>query len=95
MEDRFTLEVKPVTAAEAEEIQRDRFTYTGERLSLNFQDIEVRSVLQLIADFTDLNIVVSDSVTGNITLRLRNVPWDQALDIVLRPAGWICARQAT
>jgi type IV pilus assembly protein PilQ len=87
MEDRFTLEVKPVTTAEAEEIQRERFTYTGERLSLNFQDIEVRSVLQLIADFTDLNIVVSDSVTGNITLRLRNVPWDQALDIVLRSRG--------
>jgi type IV pilus assembly protein PilQ len=87
MEDRFTLEIKPITEAEAEEIQRDRFTYTGERLSLNFQDIEVRSVLQLIADFTDLNVVVSDSVTGNITLRLRNVPWDQALDIVLRSRG--------
>jgi type IV pilus assembly protein PilQ len=87
MEDRFTLEVKPITAAEAEAIQRERFAYTGERLSLNFQDIEVRSVLQLIADFTDLNIVVSDSVTGNITLRLRNVPWDQALDIVLRSKG--------
>jgi type IV pilus assembly protein PilQ len=87
MEDRFTLEVKPITAAEAEQIQRERFAYTGERLSLNFQDIEVRSVLQLIADFTDLNVVVSDSVTGNITLRLRNVPWDQALDIVLRSKG--------
>jgi type IV pilus assembly protein PilQ len=87
MEDRFTLEVKPITAAEAEAIQRERFAYTGERLSLNFQDIEVRSVLQLIADFTDLNVVVSDSVTGNITLRLRNVPWDQALDIVLRSKG--------
>lgn len=87
MEDRFTLEVKPVTETEAEQIQRDRFTYTGERLSLNFQDIEVRSVLQLIADFTDLNVVVSDSVSGNITLRLRNVPWDQALDIVLRSRG--------
>ncbi|OOG22722.1 pilus assembly protein PilQ [Thioalkalivibrio denitrificans] len=87
MQDRLTLEIKPVSEAEAEEIRRDRFTYTGERLSLNFQDIEVRSVLQLIADFTDLNVVVSDSVTGNITLRLRNVPWDQALDIVLRSRG--------
>jgi len=87
VEDRYILEVKPITAAEAEEIQRDRFTYTGERLSLNFQDIEVRSVLQLIADFTDLNVVVSDSVTGNITLRLRNVPWDQAMDIILRSKG--------
>jgi len=87
VENRYVLEVKPITEAEAEEIQRDRFTYTGERLSLNFQDIEVRSVLQLIADFTDLNVVVSDSVTGNITLRLRNVPWDQALDIILRSKG--------
>ena len=57
--------------------------YTGKPLSLNFQDIEVRSVLQLLADFTDKNIVVSDSVKGNITLRLKSVPWDQALDIVL------------
>ncbi|MFW5454710.1 type IV pilus secretin PilQ [Thioalkalivibrio sulfidiphilus] len=87
VENRYVLEVKPITEAEAEEIQRDRFTYTGERLSLNFQDIEVRSVLQLIADFTDLNVVVSDSVTGNITLRLRNVPWDQAMDIILRSKG--------
>lgn len=57
--------------------------FTGEKLSLNFQDIEVRAVLQLLADFTDKNIVVSDSVTGNITVRLKDVPWDQALDIVL------------
>jgi len=61
--------------------------YTGEELSLNFQDIEVRSVLQLLADFTDLNIVVSDSVSGKVTLRLKNVPWDQALDIILRTKG--------
>lgn len=58
-------------------------TFTGEKLSLNFQDIEVRAVLQLLADFTDKNIVVSDTVTGNITVRLKDVPWDQALDIVL------------
>lgn len=57
--------------------------FKGKKLSLNFQDIEIRSVLQLLADFTDKNIVVSDSVKGNITLRLKNVPWDQALDIVL------------
>ena len=57
--------------------------YTGDRITLNFQDIPVRSVLQLIADISNLNIVVSDSVTGNLTLRLNNVPWDQALDIVL------------
>lgn len=61
--------------------------YTGEKLSLNFQSIEVRAVLQLLADFTGLNIVVSDSVGGNLTLRLKNVPWDQALDIVLRTQG--------
>ena len=61
--------------------------YKGKTLSLNFQDIEVRSVLQLLADFTDKNIVVSDTVRGNITLRLKNVPWDQALDIVLESKG--------
>ena len=61
--------------------------YTGKKLSLNFQDIEVRSVLQLLADFTNKNIVVSDSVQGNITLRLKDVPWDQALDIVLESKG--------
>jgi len=61
--------------------------YAGKKLSLNFQDIEVRSVLQLLADFTDKNIVVSDSVKGNITLRLKDVPWDQALDIVLESKG--------
>ena len=61
--------------------------YTGKKLSLNFQDIEVRSVLQLLADFTNKNIVVSDSVKGNITLRLKDVPWDQALDIVLESKG--------
>lgn len=66
---------------------RSAVQYTGEELSLNFQDIEVRSVLQLLADFTDLNIVVSDSVSGKLTLRLKNVPWDQALDIILRTKG--------
>jgi len=65
----------------------NEFNYTGEKLSLNFQDIEVRSVLQLIADFTELNLVASDTVNGSITLRLQNVPWDQALDIVLKAKG--------
>ena len=65
----------------------ERLAYSGERLSLNFQDIEVRSVLQLIADFTGLNLVASDSVQGSITLRLDNVPWDQALDLVLKTKG--------
>lgn len=82
----FVFEAKPKVVDEVAKA-REKFPYVGERLSLNFQDIEVRSVLQLIADFTDLNMVVSDSVTGNITLRLKNVPWDQALDIILRTKG--------
>jgi type IV pilus assembly protein PilQ len=65
----------------------DKKEYKGERLTLNFQDIETRAVLQLLADASGQNIVVSDSVTGSVTLRLQNVPWDQALDIVLRTKG--------
>jgi type IV pilus assembly protein PilQ len=61
--------------------------YTGEKLSLNFQNIEIRSLLQVIADFTNFNIVTSDSVTGSVTLRLKDVPWDQALDIILQSKG--------
>jgi type IV pilus assembly protein PilQ len=83
----FTVAVKPIAAAELERKKRDRFQYTGEKLSLNFQDIEVRSVLQLIADFTELNLVASDTVNGRITLRLQNVPWDQALDLILKTKG--------
>lgn len=83
----LTVEVKPLTEKEKEEQKKDEFGYTGERLSLNFQDIEVRAVLQLIADFTGLNMVASDSVGGNVTLRLKNVPWDQALDIILKSKG--------
>jgi type IV pilus assembly protein PilQ len=86
-QDVFTLEVKPLTREEIDRAQRERPTYTGERLSLNFQSIETRAVLQLIADFTGLNVVVSDSVAGNLTLRLQNVPWDQALDIILKTRG--------
>lgn len=82
-----TVELKPLTVEEIEEREREQPKYTGEKLSLNFQDIEVRSVLQLLADFTGLNVVVSDSVTGNVTLRLKNVPWDQALDIILQTKG--------
>lgn len=83
----FTLELKPISKEELEEVKKEKFGYTGERLSLNFQDIPVRAVLQLIADFTGLNVVVSDSVDGNLTLRLKNVPWDQALDIILKAKG--------
>ncbi|HUK01045.1 MAG TPA: type IV pilus secretin PilQ [Steroidobacteraceae bacterium] len=67
--------------------QEEKREYTGERMSLNFQDIETRSVLQLLADASGQNIVVSDSVKGNLTIRLQNVPWDEALDIVLRTKG--------
>ncbi len=83
----FTIEFIPISKDELEEQQKAKFGYTGERLSLNFQDIPVRAVLQLIADFTGLNVVVSDSVDGNLTLRLKNVPWDQALDIILKAKG--------
>jgi len=83
----FTVSVEKLTEKEAESRQEDRFPYSGEKLSLNFQDIEVRSVLQLIADFTGLNLVASDTVGGSITLRLQNVPWDQALDLILKTKG--------
>jgi type IV pilus assembly protein PilQ len=83
----YTIEIKPITRQEKEAEQKKKFGYTGERLSLNFQNIEVRAVLQLLADFTGLNIVVSDSVQGSITLRLKNVPWDQAMDIILKTKG--------
>lgn len=83
----FTIEFKPISKKELDEKIKDKFGYTGDRLSLNFQDIPVRAVLQLIADFTGLNVVVSDSVDGNLTLRLQNVPWDQALDIILKSKG--------
>ncbi len=83
----YTIEVAPISKEEEEEKKKTKFGYTGDRLSLNFQDIEVRSVLQLLADFTGLNLVVSDSVAGNLTLRLKNVPWDQAMDIILKTKG--------
>ena len=86
-DDMFTVELKPMSAEDIEENRRAKFGYVGEKLSLNFQDIEVRSVLQLLADFTDLNVVVSDSVQGKLTLRLKNVPWDQALAIILQTKG--------
>lgn len=83
----FTVSVEKLSQQEAEARKEEKFPYTGDKLSLNFQDIEVRSVLQLIADFTGLNLVASDTVTGSITLRLQNVPWDQALDLILKTKG--------
>lgn len=82
----YVVSIKPLSKKEAED-RRNEFTYVGERISLNFQDIEVRAVLQLIADFTELNLVASDTVNGQITLRLKNVPWDQALELVLKTQG--------
>lgn len=83
----LAINVKPITKAEKEKLAKSEFPYSGEKLSLNFQNIEVRAVLQLIADFTGQNLVASDTVDGGITLRLQNVPWDQALDLVLKTKG--------
>jgi type IV pilus assembly protein PilQ len=86
----FTLELKPPAqkaAAATSGVYNQNREYTGDRLTLNFQDLETRAVLQLIADFSGLNIVVSDTVMGSVTLRLQNVPWDQALDIVMTTKG--------
>lgn len=82
----YIISVKPLSPREIER-RENRFDYSGERISLNFQDIEVRAVLQMIAEFTNLNLVTSDSVSGSVALRLDNVPWDQALDLVLKTKG--------
>lgn len=83
----LTIELRPLTRVEKEKIEAEKQVFEGERLTLNFQKIEVRAVLQIIAEFTGMNIVVSDSVSGSLTLRLENVPWDQALDIILKTKG--------
>ncbi len=88
----LTIEAQPITPQQREDRVRQQFPYTGERITLNFQDIEVRSVLAIIADFTGLNLVASDSVTGRVTLNLQDVPWDQALDLVLKSHG-LASRQ--
>src|SRR6202795_4299391 len=86
-DNRFIIEVKPIVEDPAKLIQGSRVGYTGEKLSLNFQNVEVRAVLQVIADFTGFNFITSDTVGGNLTLRLKDVPWDQALDIILQAKG--------
>ena len=84
----FVLEVKPVVeAADMGGPRSKDFLYEGDKLSLNFQNIEIRAILQIVADFANLNLVASDAVAGAITLRLKDVPWDQALDIVLKTKG--------
>ena len=85
-DNRYIIEVKAFDEAE-EEAKKKKFGFVGDRLSLNFQDIEVRAVLQLIAEFTGFNVVVADTVAGSVTLRLNNVPWDQAMDIILQSKG--------
>jgi len=82
----LAIEVKPITE-DPNKLTQGTQGYRGEKLSLNFQNVEVRAVLQVIADFTGLNIITSDTVNGNLTLRLKDVPWDQALDIVLQAKG--------
>ncbi|EEF80670.1 type IV pilus secretin PilQ [Methylophaga thiooxydans] len=86
-ENTLVVEVKPLPDQPQAGQDRNQFGYSGEKLSLNFQNIEVRAVLQLLADFTGMNLVTSDTVKGNLTLRLKNVPWDQALDIILKTKG--------
>ena len=81
---KFIIDVRPLVVDPNKLARGSKGSYNGEKLSLNFQKIEVRAVLQVIADFTGLNIVASDTVTGNLTLRLKDVPWDQAMDIVLQ-----------
>jgi type IV pilus assembly protein PilQ len=84
---KFIIDIRPVVEDPNKLVQGSKPGYNGEKLSLNFQNIDVRSVLQVIADFTGLNIITSDTVTGNLTLRLKDVPWDQALDIIMNSKG--------
>ncbi len=86
-DNQFIVEVKPVKEDPNKLVQGTRLGYRGDRLSLNFQSVDVRALLQVIADFTNLNIVTSDSVAGSLTLRLKDVPWDQALDIIMQSKG--------
>ncbi len=86
-DNQFVVEVKQLIEDPNKLVQSSRRGYQGEKLSLNFQNIDVRAVLQVIADFTDFNIITSDTVGGSLTLRLKDVPWDQALDIILQAKG--------
>lgn len=83
----FMVDVFPLTAEEVKQAKLKKQVFTGKRISLNFQNINIRAVLQLLADFTGINMVVSDKVQGEITLRLNDIPWDQALDIILTTQG--------
>jgi len=87
LDNKFIVEVRNVTKAEKDTFKKLTGKYAGDKISLNFQDIEIRAILQIIADFSGFNIIASDSVKGNVTLRLQSVPWDQALDIILKSEG--------
>jgi type IV pilus assembly protein PilQ len=84
---KLILDFKPLTRAEKEDARKNDFPYSGEKIDLNFQNVSVRSVLQILAEVAQLNLVVDDAVGGEITLRLKHVPWDQALDIVMKTRG--------
>lgn len=86
-DNRFIIELQPVTKAERRKREEQREEYTGERISLSFQNVEIRALLQIIADVADVNMVVSNNVSGTMALQLDNVPWDQALDIILSSEG--------
>lgn len=86
-DNKFIVEVKPVAEDPNKLVKGNQLGYAGEKLTLNFQKIDVREALNVIADFTELNMVISDTVSGNLTLRLKDVPWDQALDIILQSRG--------
>ncbi|MDE0853019.1 MAG: type IV pilus secretin PilQ [Nevskia sp.] len=91
--DQFVLELQPLSQEKLAERQREQPSFTGERISLSFQSVDIRSLLQIIADVAGTNMIVSDSVNGQIAMRLQNVPWDQALDIILRTKGLGMRRQ--
>ena len=86
-DNKFIVEVKPIAEDPDRLVKGSKIGYAGEKLTLNFQKIDVREALNVIADFTELNIVISDTVKGNLTLRLKDVPWDQAFDIILQSKG--------
>jgi type IV pilus assembly protein PilQ len=87
MDNQFIVEVRGISKEEKVTLQELTGHYSGQKISLNFQDIEVRAILQIIADFSGFNVITSDNVKGSLTLRLQNVPWDQALDIILQSQG--------
>ncbi|SFF23628.1 type IV pilus assembly protein PilQ [Fontimonas thermophila] len=91
--DLFTIELQPLTQAQIEQRKKAEPQFTGERISLSFQNVDVRALLQIIADVAGTNMVISDSVKGQIAMRLENVPWDQALDIILRTKGLAMRQQ--